>query len=408
MKRPINLAIVFDEEHLSGGAFQQTLTAALQCNSLNPDLVNTLCVTTYPETYKYLLERGLHPLLYRVNTFDRQLSRLRHALLRSSLFCHVFARLKLYSHFQKYLFSHHIDLVYFLSPTEMQLDIDCTNYISTVWDLCHLDQPEFPEVRLRNEHLLRQRLYEWILPRSFAVIADSSVGKENIVNRYRINPSRITISPFRPSAAVDSYANDPLRVPGPSDLIARLPDSYIFYPAQFWAHKNHTYILRALALYKQRHLKHIPLVLCGTDKGNLDFVKQKASDLGISDQVFFLGFVADSDIPYLYKKSMALVMPTYFGLTNLPPLEAFCLGIPVLYSDLPYLREQVSGASLPLDLNDPNALVEALHLVCTSPSAVSQLVASGQKKFKYLTSNSFESDFTRILTDFQSKLMSWS
>jgi len=408
MKRPINLAIVFDEEHASGGAFQQTLTAALQCKSLHPELVNTILITTYPQTYKYLLERGLQPLFYRVNTCHRQLSRLRHALLRSPFLCHVFARLNLYSRFQKYLLSYKIDLVYFLSPTEMQLDIDCTNYISTVWDLCHLDQPEFPEVRLRNEHLLRQRLYEWILPRSFAVIADSAVGKENIVNQYRINPSRITLSPFCPSVAVASFANDPLSVPEPSNLIARLPDSYIFYPAQFWAHKNHTYILRALDLYNKRYLKKIPLVLCGTDKGNLDFVKQTASDLGILDQVLFLGFVSDTDMPYIYKKSKALVMPTYFGLTNLPPLEAFCLGIPVLYSDLPYLHEQVSGASLPLDLNDPNSLVEALHLVYTSSSAVSELVESGIKKYKLLTSNSFESDFTRILTDFQSKLMSWA
>lgn len=408
MKRPINLAIVFDEEHSSGGAFQQTLTAALQCKSLHPELVNTLCITTYPQTYKYLLEKGLQPLLFRVSTFQRQLSRLRHALLSSSLLCHASARLKLYSRFQKYLLSHHIDLVYFLSPTEMQFDVDCTNYISTVWDLCHLDQPEFPEVRLRNEHLLRQRLYDWILPRSFAVIADSAVGKDNIVHHYRINPSRITISPFRASAAVDSFVNDPSNSPAPSDLIGRLPDSFIFYPAQFWAHKNHTYILRALALYTQRYLKKIPLVLCGTDKGNFDFVMQTASDLGILDQIHCLGFVPDSDMPYLYKKSTALVMPTYFGLTNLPPLEAFCLGTPVLYSDLPYLREQVSGASLLLDLNDPNSLVEALHLVYTSPTVVGQLIESGIKKYKLLTSNSFESDFTRILTDFQSKLMSWS
>ena len=55
----------------------------------------------------------------------------------------------------------------------------------------------------------------------------------------------------------------------------------------------------------------------------------------------------------LYKESIALVMPSYFGPTNIPPLEAFNLGVPVLYSDLPGLKDQVGDAALLLDLNKP-------------------------------------------------------
>ena len=49
-------------------------------------------------------------------------------------------------------------------------------------------------------------------------------------------------------------------------------------------------------------------------------------------------------------------MPTYFGPTNIPPLEAFKLNVPVIYSDLPGLRDQVKGAALLVDLNDQKAL----------------------------------------------------
>ena len=48
----------------------------------------------------------------------------------------------------------------------------------------------------------------------------------------------------------------------------------------------------------------------------------------------------------LYTEALALVMPTYFGPTNLPPLEAFQTGTPVLYSDLPGMREQVGDAAI--------------------------------------------------------------
>ena len=49
-------------------------------------------------------------------------------------------------------------------------------------------------------------------------------------------------------------------------------------------------------------------------------------------------------------------MPTYFGPTNIPPLEAFNIGVPVIYPDLIGLRDQVGDAALLADLNDPNSL----------------------------------------------------
>ena len=73
----------------------------------------------------------------------------------------------------------------------------------------------------------------------------------------------------------------------------------------------------------------------------------------LEDQVRFTGFVSNEEINYLYSQSLALVMPTYFGPTNIPPLEAFKLNVPVLYSDLPGLRDQVNDAALLLNLNDP-------------------------------------------------------
>jgi glycosyltransferase involved in cell wall biosynthesis len=39
-------------------------------------------------------------------------------------------------------------------------------------------------------------------------------------------------------------------------------------------------------------------------------------------------------------------MPSYFGSTNLPPLEAVSLGCPVIYSDLPEFREQMGDAAI--------------------------------------------------------------
>jgi glycosyltransferase involved in cell wall biosynthesis len=53
-------------------------------------------------------------------------------------------------------------------------------------------------------------------------------------------------------------------------------------------------------------------------------------------------------------------MPTYFGPTNLPPYEAFLNNCPVLYSDLPGLRDQVKDSALLMNLKDPESLANNL------------------------------------------------
>ena len=58
-------------------------------------------------------------------------------------------------------------------------------------------------------------------------------------------------------------------------------------------------------------------------------------------------------------EKLTLVMPTFFGPTNSPPLEAFSLGVPILYSDLIGLKDIVAAA-LFLDLDDPGSLAQNL------------------------------------------------
>ena len=49
----------------------------------------------------------------------------------------------------------------------------------------------------------------------------------------------------------------------------RLEPGYLFYPAQFWPHKNHITLLAALALLRERGITE-RLVLCGSDRSGRD------------------------------------------------------------------------------------------------------------------------------------------
>src|SRR5262249_59697230 len=66
---------------------------------------------------------------------------------------------------------------------------------------------------------------------------------------------------------------------------------FLFYPAQFWAHKNHVTLLEALALLRSDHGFDVHLVLAGSDQGNQPFVVERIAAVGLSGAVHVRGFV---------------------------------------------------------------------------------------------------------------------
>ena len=74
-------------------------------------------------------------------------------------------------------------------------------------------------------------------------------------------------------------------------------------------------------------------------------------------------------------------MPTYFGPTNIPPVEAWYLDVPVAYSS--YLRQHGKEAALYFDPSSSDELVEVL-LKLQKSSLRKKLIIKGRKRFKEL------------------------
>ncbi|MDA7472641.1 glycosyltransferase [Candidatus Pelagibacter ubique] len=184
----------------------------------------------------------------------------------------------------------------------------------------------------------------------------------------------------------------------------------IMYSTQlnFWAHKNHIYILEALNILKKENSLSIGAIFSGSDMGNLSYIKSMTKIMNLEDRVRFVGFVSDEELISLYSNSVALVMPTYFGPTNIPPLEAFKLNVPVLYSDIPGLREQAGKAALFLDLNDPKSLVLNLKKLLNSKNLRIEMINQGQLRLKELNleQNNLNT-LKNIIKDFKTIKHTW-
>lgn len=208
------------------------------------------------------------------------------------------------------------ELAYFVTPGIVPIEIP---FIATHWDLAHRLFPIFPEVSVSGwKWGEREAQYTYQLPRACAVLTGTSTGRGELIEVYGLRDWQVIVNPFPVPQWVKNVA--PTR---PERLSSLLP--FLYYPAQFWPHKNHVYLLTCLKELKVRGIG-CRLVLSGTDKGNLEYIQAKATELGVRDEVDFLGFVTRGEMVWLYQNAILMAFPCLLGPDNLPPLEAMACG----------------------------------------------------------------------------------
>jgi glycosyltransferase involved in cell wall biosynthesis len=193
-----------------------------------------------------------------------------------------------------------IEFVWFVSPAYELTD---TPYIATIWDLQHRLQPWFPEVGRLAEWNGRETYIATFLRRATYILTANEIGRQEISQFYQIPQDRV-IGLRHPTPALCPASS---RETAEMLRKYKLEPGYLFYPAQYWAHKNHANLLFAIRLLKEKYGMAPSVVFVGSDKGNLPYLKKLATDLGVESQVYFLGFVTDVEMTALYKNALALV-----------------------------------------------------------------------------------------------------
>lgn len=394
----MKIAVYFNSKVDSGGGFNQALNSILQMRAIAEHRFELVVVTTVRNNVHYLERLGVHANYVKPAVTDK----LTAFFALSALGRKIQAKLKMIGALEQYLLQQQVDLVYFLEPTSRALSLQKLNYMITVWDLSHRDTPEFPEVRLWNTFLSREMIYHHCLAQALLVIADSDTLLDRLVERYGIDRNRVLAMPFSPSPFLDDEVSKHV------DVLQKynLNEGYFFYPAQFWPHKNHIRILQALQLLKKQGNEY-HVVFCGSDKGNAGYIKQVIRDYDLTGQVKVLGFVPVEDMRNLYKLCRAVVMPSYFGPTNIPPLEAWMVGKPLIYSDV--FTEQVGDAAVCVNPDSAEELAMAMQKIMDSEELCSDLVEKGRRRLLEIDRKRelAEVQLLEVLSSFEKKRQCW-
>jgi len=263
--------------------------------------------------------------------------------------------------------------------------------IGTIHDLMHRYEPHFPEVSARFRYGIREHRFRNIALHSAAVLVDSEVGRDQVLESYQVPRERIWPLHY----VAPSYLRD-TAPRADFDAHYQLPARFLFYPAQFWPHKNHLRLLEAIAIVARAH-PDITLVLTGGQRHAFEQVQAHTKALGLEGRVFFVGYVPDADLAGFYKRARALVMPTFFGPTNIPPLEALALGCPAIVSGIYGMREQSGDAALYFNPQCPNEMAVQITRVWTDDALAAAMSQRGVERSRQQSQAQFNNRIQQII-----------
>jgi len=251
--------------------------------------------------------------------------------------------------------------------------------VTTLYDLIplHDTAAHFPLSRVDNR--IGYARYLQLLRRADHLIAISEATKRDAVERLRIPPERITVTPL----AVDERRFYPRPAAEVDRVLARynLRRPYFLHIGSSDPNKNTANILRAFAVFS-RH-GHSAHVLCIAGKWPAQALAQlERSHPGLlaSGRLRMLGYVPDDDLPALYSGADLFVYPSLLEGFGLPVLEAMRCACPVLTSTVSSLPEVAGDAALLVDPHDPEALAAALAQLAGDAALRADLVRRGQAR----------------------------
>lgn len=263
-----------------------------------------------------------------------------------------------------------IDLMHFpvnvvtLSPSVPQ--------VVTVHDLAFHHFPEqYPAAKQRYLRLMTRLS----VGRARRVIAVSEATRQDVIRLYGRSPERVV--------AVPNGIGGEMK-PLPPDRVAEfrrereLPEEFFLFLGTLQPRKNLETLLRAYAMIANEVAW--PLIVAGAAGWQYDRTFGLVRQLGLSERVRFVGYVAGDELPLWYNAATVFVYPSLYEGFGLPVLEAMACGTPAIASNTSSLPEVVGDAGLTIDPTDTRALASAMLAVARDGDLRQQLGQRGRER----------------------------
>ncbi|MDD5605764.1 MAG: glycosyltransferase family 1 protein [Patescibacteria group bacterium] len=160
-----------------------------------------------------------------------------------------------------------------------------------------------------------------------------------------------------------------------------LPEQFLLTVGRVEPRKNSTKILESFCVIAQNH-PQLHLVFAGPKNQLSVRLEAEAKAAGLEHRVHFIGFVAELDLPMLYRAAEIFLFPSLYEGFGLPILESFAAGTPVITTNFGAPAEVANHAALLVNPHDTNAIVRAVSHLVGDEELKTKLVQAGYERLK--------------------------
>jgi glycosyltransferase involved in cell wall biosynthesis len=157
----------------------------------------------------------------------------------------------------------------------------------------------------------------------------------------------------------------------------------VLYVGSEQPRKNLTVLMQAFAAVR-KEVKDAILLKVGRPqwKGAREGLRARIEHLGLDDDVLFIDYIDEIDLPALYNLADVFAFPSRYEGFGLPPLEAMACGCPVVASGTSSLPEVIGEAGITVNPDDAEGLADAICRVLDDGRLRSSMIAAGLEQAK--------------------------
>jgi glycosyltransferase involved in cell wall biosynthesis len=269
---------------------------------------------------------------------------------------------------------HRIDVAHFTYPVKWPTR---RPYIFEPHDIQQVHFPEFfPPDILRWRH----ETYTDGIRNSAFVVCGTWWTKRDIMRHFGVSREKVAVIPRSSSmgrAKIEPAAAKKLAAePG-------LPDTFMYYPAMTFPHKNHLRLLEAMAMLRDKQALTVNLVCTGRPyKPFHPTILTAIKQHGLQDQVKFLGRISEELLAVCYQQCKFIVFPSLLEGHSQSLLEALYHRKPIVAAKQSSIPETIGDAGHLFDALDVGSMAKAIGEAWTDPGLLARLHDNARFSFE--------------------------
>ena len=228
----------------------------------------------------------------------------------------------------------------------------------------------------------RRLNYQRSLRRADLVIVNSKSLQAEIDEHLHVDPQKIRL--------IYEAVDHDIFKPGDRDTArARVAKfgvtrPFVLFVSSLWRYKNCDGLLHAWRLARDE-LAGRQLVIVGAERDQryASELHELVDELGIGEDVVFVGAVPNEETVHFYRAADLLVYPSFNETFGLPILEAMACACPVVTSSISSMPEIAGGAAILAEPHDPNSIARSMLDACGV--AASRLRTEGLRRAQQFT-----------------------